>query len=104
MVTTTRNLLTNTWTADVDALEAAVKRFPVDQRLVNDCQVAFFEVAGDGQLHVNVTHRQETLGVRGWAGPAHMTDGFVHNRRFGDARPENVIRRIREMVFAEPSD
>jgi len=68
--------------------------------LKNDCQVAFFEIVRDGDLHVNVTHRYQTQAVPGWAGPASLPAGFVHNRTFGDVSPGQMIRHIREMVFA----
>ena len=101
MVTTTRNLLTASWQADVRAVESAVSRFTLDRPLSNDCTVALFEIAGDDHLHVNVTHKYETTTARGWAGPARLPTGFVHNRRFGDTQPHQVIRQIRNMVFAE---
>ena len=101
MVTITRNLLTALWTADVQALESAVARFTLDRPLPIDCEVTFFEIAGDPQLHVNVTHRYQTIAVRGWAGPGRLPDGFVHNRRFGTARRSQVTRHIRDMVFAD---
>jgi hypothetical protein len=104
MVTTTCNLLTASWKADVRALESAVARFTLDRPLPNDCEVAFFEIAGDRHLHVNVTHKYQTTEVRGWAGPARLPEGFVHNRRFGDARPSQVTRHIRDMVFADRID
>jgi hypothetical protein len=104
MVTTTRNLLTASWKADVQALESAVARFTLDRPLPNDCVVAFFEIAGDQHLHVNVTHRHQTTAVRGWAGPASLPEGFVHNRRFGDAPPGQMTRHIRDMVFADRTD
>src|SRR5216684_938804 len=56
-VTTTHKLLTSSWTADVETLETAIGRFTRRRRLANDCQIVFFEIAGDGQLHVNVTHQ-----------------------------------------------
>lgn len=99
-VTTTHKLLTSSWTADVEAFETAIGRFPAYRRLVNDCQVVFFEIVGDGQLHVNVTHQHRTMPVRGWAGPARLPRGFVHNRRFGDTPPSQIIRHIRDVVFA----
>jgi hypothetical protein len=68
--------------------------------LTNDCQIALFEIARDAHLHVNVTHRYPTRRVRGWAGPARVPDGFVHNRTFGDTRPSRIIRHIRDVVFA----
>lgn len=99
-VMTKHKLLTSSWTADVDTLETAIGRFPTDGRLANDCQVVFFEIAGDAQLHVNVTHQHATMAVRGWAGPGKLPDGFVHNRRFSDTPPDQMIRHIRDMVFA----
>jgi hypothetical protein len=104
MVTTTRNLLTASWTADVQSFESAVSRFTLDRPLPNDCEVAFFEIAGDGHLHVNVTHKYQTTAASGWAGPGQLPAGFVHNRRFGDTGPNHVIRQIRNMVFAERID
>ena len=100
-VTTKHRLLTSSWKADVARLETAIGRFTADRPLANDCQVVFFEVAGDGLLHVNVTHRHATMAVPGWAGPGRLPDGFVHNRRFGDTPPSQMIRHIRDMVFAE---
>jgi hypothetical protein len=99
-VTSTHNLLTGLWTADVETFEAAVARFATVRPLVNDCHVAFFELAGDGELHVNVTHQYPTKAGRGWAGPGKQPDGFVYNRRFADAPPREIIRHIRNMVFA----
>lgn len=104
MIATTRNLLTASWKSDIQAFESAVARFTLDRPLPNDCRVAFFEIAGDGHLHVNVTHKYPTTAARGWAGPAHLPEGFVHNRRFGDVRPDQVTRHIRNMVFADRTD
>jgi hypothetical protein len=95
-------LLGSSWTADVEALESAIGRFQTDGNLTNKCDVSFFEIAGDGHLHVNVTHRYATKGVRGWAGPGSLPNGFVYNRRFGDTPPQEIIRHIRDMVFASP--
>lgn len=100
-VTTTRKLLTTDWTADVDILDAAIARFTAEQPLTNECQVKFFELLHDSHLHVNVTHRHQTVAVRGWAGPATLAEGSVHNRRFGSMQPMHMIRHIRAMVFAE---
>jgi hypothetical protein len=47
-----------------------------------------------------VTHQYSTMPVRGWAGPARLPGGCVHNRRFGDTPPIQIIRHIRDMVFA----
>lgn len=99
-VTSRHALLTSSWTADVATMENAIGRFTADRPLANGCQVVFFEIAGDGDLHVNVTHQRATKARRGWAGPARVPDGFVHNRRFGNTPPERIVRHIRDMVFA----
>lgn len=86
------------WNSDVAAIERALGKLFVTRPVTNDCRVSFFEVAGDADLHVNVTHRHETVGVNGWSGPANMPDGFVHNRRFQDR--QSILPHIRNMVFA----
>jgi len=93
-------LLSDSWTADVEHLEWAIGRFKANSNVANNCEVVFFEIAGDGQLHCNVTHRHATKTVTGWAGPGHMRDGFVHNRRFSHTPHNDIVRYIREMVFA----
>jgi hypothetical protein len=100
-ITTTHTLLTTDWTADVEALETAIRRFRADGPAQNDCHIALFEVASDGCLHVNVTHTHRTQPVSGWAGPASVHNGFVHNRTFDDSQPGRIARRIREVVFSE---
>lgn len=99
-ITTTRTLLTRSWTADVDALEMAIGQLTSRPSLTGDCRVALFEVVGDGNLHVNVTHRYPTQAPKGWAGPAVLPQGFVHNRTFGDMPPNQIVRHIRDMVFS----
>jgi hypothetical protein len=47
-----------------------------------------------------VIHQHATKTVSGWAGPGHVPRGFVHNRRFGDTSQNDMIRHIRDMVFA----
>jgi len=98
-ISASHTLLTDSWTADVEALEAAIGRFKTDH-LTNNCDVVFFEIVGDAQLHVNVTHQYETKAVSGWAGPGTMPEGFVHNRRFDDTPQKEMIRHVRDMVFA----
>jgi hypothetical protein len=99
-IATTHRLLTGSWTADVETLEAAVGQFKADGAMRNDCHVVFFEIVRDGHLHVNITHKYPTRTARGWAGPASLPEGFVHNRTFGDTQPSQMIRHIRDMVFA----
>jgi hypothetical protein len=93
-------LLTDFWAADVESLEWAIARFKADSSVATISDVAFFEIAGDEHLHCNVTHRHATKTVPGWAGPGHVPDGFVHNRRFGDTPHSDIVRQIRDMVFA----
>jgi hypothetical protein len=95
-------LLSDSWTAGVEKLEWAIGRFKADSNVPNNCEVVFFEIAGDGHLHCNVTHRHATKAVTGWAGPGLVPDGFVHNRRFGDTPHIDIVRHIRDMVFAAP--
>ena len=104
IITTRHSLRTNSWTADVATMETAVVRLTADRPLADNCQVVFFEIAGDNQLHVNVTHQHQAMSVDGWAGPARVTDGFVHNRRFGDITTNRMVRYIRDMIFAPPDD
>jgi hypothetical protein len=99
-VTSKHHLLTSAWTLDVQTIETAIGLFTANRPLANECQVALFELPGDRDLHVNVTHHHQTAGVRGWAGPAHMPGGFVHNRRFSNTPSNTMIRQIRDMVFA----
>ena len=93
-------LLSDSWTVDVEDLEAAIGGFDTDRHGPNRCGVVFFEIAGDPHLHVNVTHRHATKSVSGWAGPGQVAEGFVHNRRFADTPPNEMIRHIHDMVFA----
>jgi hypothetical protein len=104
MVTIRRNLLTPLWTEDVRTLASTVARFTVDRPQLNACRVTFFEIAGDGHLHVNVMHRHQTMSPRGWDGPGRVPEGFVHNRRFAEAPPDQLARHIRDMVFADRID
>jgi hypothetical protein len=102
-ITATHKLLTRSWTADVEALEAAIGHFPADRTLTNDSQIVFFELARDADLHVNITHKYSTKPVSGWAGPGSVPAGFVYNRTFGDTQRGQMIRHIRNMVFAARS-
>jgi hypothetical protein len=102
-ITTTHKLLTGSWTANVEALETAVGRFRKDHAPSNDCHVVLFEMVRDAHLHVNVTHKYPTKNVPGWAGPASLPQGFVHNRTFSGAQPTGqIVRHVRDMVFAAP--
>jgi hypothetical protein len=99
-ITTRHTLLTGTWKANVATMETAIGRFKADDRSRNDCQVVFFEIAHDEHLHCNVTHTHPTKEVRGWAGPATVASGFLHNRTFADTAPTRMLRQIRDMVLA----
>jgi len=99
-LSSTRRLPGASWACCVDAVEAGIRRFNEAHPLASDCQVAFFEVASDETLHVNVTHRQLTKPISGWAGPGRTSDGFVHNRTFA-APTAQILRHVRDMVFAD---
>ena len=101
-VKTQVGLLTNSWTADVQTVAAAIAGFTTksNKPLADDCKVMLFELEGDTQLHVNVIHRCERVEVHGWSGPGRLADGCVYNRRFGETSTNEIIRHIREMVFA----
>jgi hypothetical protein len=100
VISARHQLLSDSWTADVENLEWAIGRFKTDGNVENNCEVVFFEIVGDEQLHCNVTHRHVTKTVSGWAGPGQVHDGFVHSRLFGDTQQNDMIRHIRDMVFA----
>jgi len=99
-ITTQQRLMTTNWSADVQALDEAVRAFANVRDVKNDCGITFFEMRGDAALHVNVTHRHKTATARGWAGPASLNDGFVHNRTFAPDSSPTIMRNIRAMVFA----
>ena len=86
------------WNAEVQHLELAITRIARDRPVTNDCRISFFELAGDPDLHVNVTQESRTVPVIGWSGPAAVEGGFVHNRRFRDERA--VLGRVRDVMFA----
>src|SRR3954451_10027199 len=90
------SLLTEKWTQDVKALEKGIGEFAVPP--ARSYHVSLFELSSDSQLHVNVTHKEETRHVKGWSGPGVSTNGFVHNRRFEDMPTEEILRSIRQMV------
>src|SRR3954463_7494040 len=94
-------LLTQTWTANVETLERGIGEFAVPP--AREYHVALFEMEGDSRLHVNVTHREETRPVKGWSGPGVTANGFIHNRRFGPTPTVEILRSIRQMVFAARS-
>jgi len=99
-ITATHKLVSESWMADVNAVETAIRRFRISHAPSNDCQVMLFEMADDRYLHVNVTHKYPTTTAPGWAGPASLPQGFVHNRRFSEQPTGQIVRHIRDMVFA----
>ena len=101
-ITANHALLTAAWTADVKALEGALGRLE-NPRADNDCRVTFFEVAGDHDLHVNITHRSAMGGVDGWAGPATTADGVLYNRVFSRMPRYQMLRQIKHVIGAVPS-
>lgn len=101
VITANHTLLTGVWTLDVKALEQALGRI-TDARVSGDCRVTFFEVVGDPHLHVNVM-RRSAGGVHGWAGPGTTTDGIVYNRTFSRMPRYQVLRQIKDVIFAAPA-
>jgi hypothetical protein len=91
-------LLTDAWTADVKALEEGIGEFAPPP--AHTYHVSLFEMKDDPQLHVNVTHKDMTKGVKGWSGPGVSADGFIHNRRFDSTPTAEILRSIRRMDFA----
>ena len=91
-------LLTDDWAADVQTLEKGIGEFAVPP--AHEYHVSLFEMESDAQLHVNVTHREETKPVKGWSGPGVSANGFIHNRRFDSTPTTEILRSIRQMVFA----
>jgi hypothetical protein len=94
------SLLTDAWTADVQTLERGIDEFAAPPGAENEYHVSLFEMPGDPSLHVNVTHRQETKPVKGWAGPGVSAAGFIHNRTFDSMPTSGILRQIRQMAFA----
>ena len=86
------------WNDEVEYLELAIAETTRARRVTNECRISFFELAGDPELHVNVTQQSRTVPVLGWSGPAAVQGGFVHNRRFRDER--GVLDRIQDVIFA----
>jgi len=82
----------------VHRLESGIAVFATPP--VPEYHVSLFEMAGDPQLHVNVTHQEETKRVAGWIGPGVSAGGFVYSRRFESAPAASILRSIRQMVFA----
>lgn len=99
-IRTRRKLLTELWEHDVNTIEAGLQRANRKNGVSGDCEVVFFEIENDSNLHVNVTHTHATPAVEGWAGPAILADGVLHNRRFADGRAADILRDIRAMVGA----
>jgi hypothetical protein len=99
-ITTEQRLLTSAWMKPAKSIVAAIDDFTAHRTLQTDCRVVLFELPGDCELHVNVTHDHRTATARGWSGPGVTPDGFVHNRRFATTQRRGIVQHIREMVFA----
>ena len=99
-LTTKHKLLTSFWNSYVNDAESAIAGRQPDATRGNACDVVFFEMPGDRQLHVNVTHARQTVTEQGWSGPANTATGFVHNRVFGRAQASRIVSHVRRMAFA----
>src|SRR5687768_10642662 len=90
-ITTRQQLLTDTWVDDVRDSQMHVTKLSAGHTVTYDCGIMFFEMAGDRELHVNVTHKHKTASATGWSGPGVTPEGFVHNRRFAAAAAPKSI-------------
>src|SRR5215212_9655711 len=99
-VTAEQKLLTNVWKDDVGVALTAIRGFEKLRPLRAPCRIVLFELAGDRELHVNVTHAQHTTSPAGWSGPGVTEAGIVHNRRFDCTESSSIARHIRQMVYA----
>jgi hypothetical protein len=97
-----RRLLTKTWTADVDAIEGLLKGRALPSPEENR-KVIFFEVAGDGMLHVTVLRERESFTTTPWSGPEQATDGFRYVHAFGDRPVRDIATSIREQLSTSTS-
>jgi hypothetical protein len=102
-ITANHTLLTGAWNVDVKALEEALGRLAIDPGAAADCRVTFFEVAGDRHLHVNISHQSAMAAVNGWTGPATTADGVIYNRIFDHMPRYQLLRQLKQMIFATPS-
>jgi hypothetical protein len=70
-VSARHQLLSDSWTADVENLERAIGRFKADSNVANNCEVVFFEIAGDGppSLQRDSSARDEDRHWMGRTGP-----------------------------------
>ena len=55
-----QKLVTDAWIEDVGVVMTAISGFTKRRALQNACRVVLFELAGDRDLHVNVTHEHHT--------------------------------------------
>ena len=85
------------WTGEVTRLQASLAHLAGKRMPVSRCEVSFFEVPGDRDLHVNVIHEREPVAVKGWSGPAAVQNGFVLNRRFHSRA--GILGHVEEVVF-----
>ncbi len=94
-------LMTDSWTAQVDDLEAALNA--ADLTTCDGCHIFFSETQGDGALHVTIVKPRETMMVSGWAGPAVQSgSSFRYTRDFVLEPTDDIARHIRDMWGAPP--
>mgnify|MGYP001071434269 CR=1 FL=1 len=94
-------LMTDSWTAQVDDLEAALNS--ADLRPCDGCRIFFSESQVDSALHVTIVKPRETMMVSVWARPAVQPDGSFHYVRSFVLEPtDEIARHIRDMWGAPP--
>lgn len=96
-----RELSTDSWTARVDALQAALQIANIPTTACEGCRITIAEVATDGLLHVTITKPRETMMATGWAVPTYRPGGsFAYERTFALETTEEMVRHIRDMFTA----
>lgn len=96
-LSTERQLLTKTWTGDIDAIEGLFEGIVVPFPAENS-KVIFAEAAEDGMLHVTVVREHESFTVTPWLGPKIAADGFRYVHAFADKPVSEIARNIREQL------
>jgi len=93
-----RELLTDSWTTQVDKLETALTK--ADFGAGKDCLIIAREVVEDGQLHVVIVKNKESaLRVSDWSPPVTQEDGSFHYTcTFRLASTDHIVESITAMA------
>ena len=69
MIITAHKLLTDEWTADVQLLQKAIRRFDVKRSAGNSCRIVMFEVPRD---RIRGTHEAKSFNASRVGGQVHF--------------------------------